>query len=275
MMPAFFIRPKQRRMVKRLEWNDNRIRDLTVYLTRMQKSVLDKIFFLDKVFDPFDCILDFGCANGDLIKAIHAMFGELHLVGYDISPEMIRQARINCPEAEFTSCWNEINVPFDRTLLNLSSVIHEVYSYSSTEDIGQFWDRVFKSGFRYIAIRDMCVGKDALAPAHTDDLHRLRSRAESLAELTAYEQKWGPILTERDMVHFLLKYTYTQNWESELNENYLPLSAEELIARIPEDYEITYFEHYTLPYKKWEVKKDFGITLDCPTHIKLILRKKD
>jgi len=33
----------------------------------MQKSALDKMFFMDKVFEPFDAIVDFGCANGKLI----------------------------------------------------------------------------------------------------------------------------------------------------------------------------------------------------------------
>ena len=257
-----------------MNWNDNRISDLSIYLSRMQKSVLDKVFFLDKVFDPFEYILDFGCANGDLIHMIHSMFDELKFVGYDISPEMIQKARENCPEAFFTSNWDEITIPFDRTLLNLSSVIHEVYSYGNAQDVDLFWKRVFGSGFRYIAIRDMCVNRDALAPAGEENLCRLNGREASLEQLRSYEKKWGKIATQRDLVHFLLKYTYVQNWESEVNENYLPLLLEDLLEKIPETYEITYMEHYTLPYKKWEVRKDFGITLDIPTHIKLILQKK-
>ena len=42
----------------------------------MQKSVLDKLFFIDKVFEPVESIVDFGCANGELIKAIYALFGD-------------------------------------------------------------------------------------------------------------------------------------------------------------------------------------------------------
>ena len=37
----------------------NRISDLDIYLTRMQRSILDKMFFIDKVFEPFKYILDF------------------------------------------------------------------------------------------------------------------------------------------------------------------------------------------------------------------------
>lgn len=38
-----------------------------IYLHRMQKSVLDKMFFADKVFEPIEAIVDFGCANGKLV----------------------------------------------------------------------------------------------------------------------------------------------------------------------------------------------------------------
>lgn len=30
--------------------DENRIADLDIYLTRMQRSILDKMFFIDKVF---------------------------------------------------------------------------------------------------------------------------------------------------------------------------------------------------------------------------------
>ena len=67
----------------------NRISDLDIYLTRMQRSILDKMFFIDKVFEPFKYILDFGCANGELIKAMKPMFPDYEYSGYDISREMI------------------------------------------------------------------------------------------------------------------------------------------------------------------------------------------
>lgn len=41
-------------------------------------------------------------------------------------------------------------------LLNLSSVIHEVYSYSHSSVIKKFWEKqVFGGSFKYITIRDM------------------------------------------------------------------------------------------------------------------------
>lgn len=41
--------------------------DLKGYVQKTEKSLLDKMFFMDKLFDPTENILDFGCANGVLI----------------------------------------------------------------------------------------------------------------------------------------------------------------------------------------------------------------
>jgi trans-aconitate methyltransferase len=86
----------------------NRISDLDIYLTRMQRSILDKMFFIDKVFEPFKYILDFGCANGELIKAMKPMFPDYEYSGYDISREMIEAARQHVPDAKFYDDWDSL-----------------------------------------------------------------------------------------------------------------------------------------------------------------------
>ena len=53
-------------------------------------------------------------------------FSEYSYIGYDISDEMIAAAKQNVPNAAFFTDWNDIHVPFDKSLLNISSVIHEV-----------------------------------------------------------------------------------------------------------------------------------------------------
>ena len=84
--------------------------DINRYVQRMEKSLLDKMFFMDKLFDPVENILDFGCANGVLIRALSYLFPEHNYIGYDISEEMIDMARIMVPEEEFTSDWNAIKI---------------------------------------------------------------------------------------------------------------------------------------------------------------------
>lgn len=250
----------------------NRISDLNIYLTRMQRSILDKMFFMDKVFEPFRYVLDFGCANGELIKAMKPMFPEYEYIGYDISPEMIEAARKNVPDAQFFDDWNRISIPFAESLINISSTVHEVYSYCSKKDIDIFWDRVFGSGFQYVTIRDMMYSRAEDIPVRTDQLAAVRH--SSCAEwLESYENVWGRIKTQRQLVHFLLKYKYTQNWEREVHENYFPVYSEDLMKRIPGSYRLVYKDVFTLPYTAWQIRKDFGFTLTDHTHIKLILER--
>lgn len=105
--------------------------DINKYVQRMEKSLLDKMFFMDKLFDPIENILDFGCANGVLIRALSYLFPEHNYIGYDISEEMIDLAKNIVPEATFFSDWNDIKVSPESTVLNISSTLHEVYSYGT------------------------------------------------------------------------------------------------------------------------------------------------
>lgn len=258
-----------------METEAHAINDLNIYISRMQKSILDKMFFIDKVFEPFSTIVDFGCANGELIKTLQALFGEYQYIGYDISEDMLSAARVHVPSAVFYSDWSEIKVDFTDALLSISSVLHEVYSYGSSEEIDTFWERVFCSGFKYIAIRDMMLS-DADRTRIDTDQHSVVVENEKYADkLKDYEAVWGKIATQHDLVHYLLKYKYSENWEREVRENYVPLTIEQLLTIVPENYEITYLDHSTLPYTVWQIKNDFGIALTTPTHVKLILRRKD
>ena len=69
-----------------------------------------------------------------------------------------------------------------------------------------------------------------------------------------------------------MKYRYVSNWEREVSENYLPLNIEDLIAKVSEKYRVVYQKHYVLPFLQEQVEKDFGIVLEDPTHVQLILK---
>lgn len=256
-----------------MDTETNKIADLNIYLTRMQRSILDKMFFIDKVFEPFENILDFGCANGELIKAMLPMFPDYNYFGYDISSEMIKAARENVSEAKFYDDWNAVGIPFEKSLINISSTIHEVYSYCTPEDIDIFWQRVFESGFRYVAIRDMMFSEKADRKADDEQLAAVRNSVYA-KWLGSFEAVWGGVETQRQLVHFLLKYKYTQNWDREVHENYFPVSLEEFMRRIPQSYRIVYEDEFTLPYTSWQIRNDFGFELKDHTHLKLILERK-
>lgn len=251
------------------------ITDLSGYLYRMQKSMIDKMFFIDKTFEPIEYIVDFGCANGELIKMLQYYFDEYKYAGYDISEKMIEAAKKNVPEAEFCSDWSSLRIPFDRSLLNISSVIHEVYSYCGEAEIELFWKRALQSGFQYVTIRDMMLSDGSeFQKASAEDILKIRQNGRYASHLADYERVWGAIESERDLIHYLLKYSYTENWEREVTEDYLGLSVEGLMSLIPDNYRVTYCEHYTLPFIAWQVKKDFDIEIKTPTHFKIILERK-
>ena len=247
--------------------------DLKGYVQKMEKSLLDKMFFMDKLFDPVENVLDFGCANGVLIKALGFLFPEHKYIGYDISDEMIQLAKIMVPEAAFTSNWNEIRVDPKNTVLNISSTLHEVYSYGSVESIDEFWERIFGSGFQYIAIRDMMLSDEIKLMSDELDVKKVRTLFPE--KLKEYEQIWGPINIRFNLIHYLLKYRYTENWEREVRENYLPITVESLLSKIPANYEVIYQEHYTLPFIKQQIQKDCGVVLNDSTHYKLLLKRLD
>jgi hypothetical protein len=196
-----------------------------VYNRGLDKSFQDKLFFLDKI-DEITGLVDFGCADGALIQHMTGGLPDVKLVGYDINQEMIQLARGKDKTGKlFTNDFNEAMCidDADRSLLNLSSVIHEVYSYSMPYAINEFWNSVFNSGFQYIAIRDFCVSASVNRKADVNDWVRVMQKA-NVNQVSDYESIWGSITENRNLVHFLMKYRYTANWEREVRENYFPIT---------------------------------------------------
>lgn len=207
-----------------------KISDYGAYTDGMRKSMTDKTWFLNMI-DGAKEIVDYGCADGALLEYIRdAMPGVFNLTGIDIDEEMLHLAadRLNdgihdpvmltqpepfkdvCGEYTHSAC------------LNCGSVIHEVYSYGTPESIEKFWDFVFKSGFQYIAIRDMAMSK-------IDILQSFDVIDDTLRKISNYNQshpdarkRFNEFLnyievdrieadTWRDIIHYLLKYRYVTN----------------------------------------------------------------
>jgi hypothetical protein len=255
------------------------ITDRERYLSRMNASIIDKIFFLDKI--EGDVLVDFGCADGSLLKTISVLFPHYKMFGYDIDSEMICNAqKENTMNIVFTSDWSQLveNITHARytsgnkTTLILNSVIHEVYSYGSKTQIDEFWKRVWDTGFDYVVIRDMCVSRTTSRPSDPLSVTRIRQLFDSRM-LGEWESIWGNLNENWSLVHFLLTYQYTDNWERESRENYLPVNYEDMLGSIPYNYVPIFAEHYTLPYLRRKVMKDFGIQLQDRTHLKLILER--
>ena len=149
------------------------IANLKVYNDNMRKSLLDKAYFLS--FVDSDTFIDFGCADGSLLKHIHEMFPDKKLIGYDISPEMLQVAEKNlegCNVSLYNNFENVISLKLDNATLILSSVIHEVYSYGDNQSVNEFWRQVFNENFRYIAIRDLTPWKSIDRMSDINDVSR-------------------------------------------------------------------------------------------------------
>lgn len=256
-----------------------RINNYNTYIYGMRKTLEDKLFWYDLVQD-YDTVVDFGCADGSLLKALEERNDKTglkkRLVGIDNNEVMLDKARENVSEGYFYSSFKDF-IPKDYTLLNLSSVIHEVYSYCSQEEIDKFWYNVFNKHYRYIAIRDMMISKS---------IYDKRERPSYWIPLEYQNQfedycikrkiEGGPTCAQRIPLYtleFYLKYRYVENWERESRENYFPIYLEELLEKIPVGYEIMYLDHYILPYAKTKTKEDMGVDIVDNTHCKILLKR--
>lgn len=248
------------------------IKDYNAYNHRMDLSMIDKLFFVDKI-QP-DLVVDFGCASGTLLRQLRRFCPNMDVVGYDADTEM---AKHSDEEVHIATSWDfiksEVSMSKSPALI-LSSVIHEVYHYGSKADIDAFWAKVFGSKFKYIVIRDMVPSRGIDRVSCPNDIKKIYHKFLGTKALTDFERIWGSIENNRNLVHFLLKYRYLEpNWEREVRENYIPIAREDLLAKVPLEYDVVFHEHYVLPYVLQTVRDDTGIELKDPTHLKLILRR--
>lgn len=251
------------------------ISNLDEYINGMNKGLQDKLFFLNKV--DISTLVDFGCADGTLLNAIHSINPDIDLIGYDIDENMMKISQERYPDIEFFSEWNDVidRVEGDSTALLLSSVIHEVYSYGTSREIANFWStQAFNNDFKYLIIRDMVPSTD-FDKMNIIDIKKIREHSDP-KYLESFEENWGDISTSfRVLLHWLLKYRYTLNWKREVKENYLPVSLETLKKKIPSNWSIVYEKHYTYDFLKKQIKQDFGVDLEENTHLQMIIKNNN
>lgn len=250
------------------------IKNIDIYNAGMHKSMLDKIWWLDKIDDNIDAVLDYGCADGALLSMVNKMNPGLSLFGYDFNDDMINLACMNVSDAVFSSNYDAICsvVPNrDYSVLVASSVFHEIENYSN--DVELEYSRIFGSGFKYIAIRDLFVSEKSYGIS--DDLTVAKVRQQfDYQKIQEFEESIGSLDYNENLLQFFLTYRYKENWDREVRENYFPHSIEEFLYKIPINYEVVYFEHYTLPFVRSQVWKDFNVQLTDPTHGKILLKLK-
>lgn len=258
------------------------------YNDSMRKAMKDKLFFLDFIPEKHCLFVDFGCADGTLLSILYEQYIDKtsinEYIGYDISSEMINLAKTKfnyCTnKVSFTDCWKDVEDKLKthkgKKVLILSSVIHEVYSYAKDiKEIAEFWGKVRNSGFDYICVRDMMYSKD-MDRVNPDLFARFGKNCNSSFnnQIKEFEQIWGTLTNNKNLIHFLLKYRWTINWDRELNENYFPIELNDFLINFEDKYNITYLERFRIPFLEQCWKETFGIEIEDYTHIKAIFEIK-
>ncbi|MFW6007861.1 MAG: methyltransferase domain-containing protein [archaeon] len=260
---------------------NNGIEDINIYNEKMRRSVLDKMFFIDKIPEN-TIIVDWGCADGSLLKEVIKFFPNDNYIGYDIDNKMVELCKKNIPNINVTSDINQLKnwlinkYKGKKVTINLSSILHELYSYRNADEIDKFWQLVFDVA-DIVVIRDMIFHHSMDRPSFHDDVKKVRKN-ENRRYVMDFEAVHGTIENNKNLIHYLLKYKYKNegsrdNWEREVKENYLPLSREKLDMIIPNNFKIRYEHSFVLPYIQRQVENDFGIIIKDNTHLKLILEK--
>ena len=254
------------------------IKNLDVYNNGMAKSLQDKLFFLPIIGDRISTFTDFGCADGTLLEAIYNYDNKIGLYGVDSNTDMLALTEERVPKANLIcdKIPPSSRLGLSGHVLNLSSVLHEVNSYCTEDEKEEFWNSLNNGDYGYITIRDMIYnGADDESCCFLYP-HTIKEIGDGkFGDIYEFEEIWGSITNKKNLMHYLLKYRYIQNWKREVKENYLGYSTDDIINHIDsEKYELIYRKDYILPFLKNRIHDDFNIWINTPTHTNLIFKRR-
>lgn len=261
--------------------------NLDTYTTEMAKSVWDKAFFMDKI-PGAKCIIDFGCADGAMIRFLAPLFPDITFIGFDISDKMISMARSSkpfYPNVMFFKRHTDV-IDYAKRIttydpseicINFSSVLHEVFS--STDGRDTIEEMVNELQPKYITIRDMYCDD----PVEFISTKRVGTLLDNIAayegrdinqRFIEFTDKFGILKNWRDAAHLMMKIQWKDNgWEEELKENYFSWTLDDIFKLCP--HYSTMFEcRYQLPYltEQWRLHYNW-YNPDIHTHAQFILRR--
>lgn len=223
-------------------------RDYTTYASGMDKVI--EIEFEDiKPFVSEGKIVDVGCSTGSLIKLLAKEFNESDIIGIEAARKFYDHARAQDYDSPFVFFYrrNITDQNFKENSVNTfiySSVMHEVYSYMS-EDVLK---KVIGDAYKQLMHGGRLVIRDVVGPSKPDTIvfmklddrdgtnegsievlstyHKFFKFAEdfkprkiSFNEKTIKGQKLIQ-LSIQDAYEYISKMTYTDNWESEMHEEF-------------------------------------------------------
>lgn len=266
--------------------------NLDIYTSEMAKSIWDKSFFMDKI-PGVKCIIDFGCADGAMIRFLGKLFPDIDFIGYDLSPVLIARAESTAPFLANVAYFNHYTDVFDYVTLtkkfkpdeicvNFSSVLHEVFSSTGgKEDIEHLVEELQP---KFITIRDMYCDDPVAYPSSTTPHEEVVPILDKITEkytyarekMQDYAKHFGKLENWRDVTHLLMKFQWVNNgWNDELKENYFSWTLNDMFKLCP-NYSPIFECRYQLPYLSEEWRKSYGwYNPDVHTHAQFILRRDD
>ena len=197
------------------------MRDYDIYYKRMFGNIDEKTDWVISELEKgrIKSVVDFGCANGKTTEFLASLFPKTNFIGVE-KEVFVKQLKKENIFKNIRYESNLKNVPFRGSLLFLSSVLHELFTFEKKP--WELFDYFFESDV--IIIRDMFYGykeqNSFFSKEASNDLER--QFLESLKK----EQ-----FTDKDFAHFLLKVEYLENWNSELEENYFATPFDEIIKK--------------------------------------------
>ena len=229
------------------------MKNLNGYIKKLEKGMEDKLFFLRHIdMNEYSLVVEFGCANGRLLRRIESVTDKniTKLVGFDINEEIIMIAKNISPEITFSSVWHEISQEYYETIFN------EMKKFTT------------------IVIRDMKAPIKGAEPIDAPTRDRIKKMVPEW-QFNEFEEKWGRIDNKKTLYRFLLMYTYLDNWDNEINEDYFSTPWSEINWALEKDYDVIYLNSYTLEYKKDAIAKMFDHHMKDITHHQVIYTKKE
>ncbi len=235
------------------EQKSMKIQNIKSYNTVMALSYFDKFFWLDKLDSTkWQDFVDYGCADGFLTKKIADIFPEKNICGFDYNAEMIGYANQDC---NFENLYFTSVLPYSSDVVLLSSVLHEIYHYGDKAQIESFWNWLETAKPKYVIVRDMLNDLDG-KPIINEWVVKVKNKYPKFVK--DFEKKYGDINTERNFFHFLLKYSYKENWVRECAENYFACSLSEVEHKMKTlGYRVLHKDTTTSPYFKQKWERDF------------------
>jgi SAM-dependent methyltransferase len=251
---------------------DANLKDPKGYLERMSHSLREKLKVAEYIPESAREILDVGCADGVVTHALAPLFPKARIKGIDLNGDFVEAAKAgqddSAPTFEKVYLREMLARPERFDALLFTSVLHEFYSYgegksSVVKALADAYELLAPGG--RIVVRDMMLSeqskeKTSGAGAIAD---KIRAVPEMLPLVADFERSHGPLDSLYTVNHFLLKYFYTDNWERECTEHYVPVTNQEYQALFGLlGAEVIHNETYCIPYLRQKWGRDFGLSDD-------------